>query len=261
MKKVAGYIQRKSMLYKTGVEYGDYTMNHILGCAHGCMYPCYAFMMKKRFGIVMNYEEWIQPYLVANTLELLNEEIPRLKDKIKTVQLCFSTDPFMYGYDEIEDLSISALVKLNKEGIKCSVLTKGILPYRLCELSRRNEYGITLVSLNEEFREVMEPYSAKYEDRIEALKVLHDAGCKTWVSIEPYPTPNIIDQDLNSILGKVRFVDKIIFGRMNYNKRVSEYKDSKKFYREEVDKVIRFCEQENIYCYIKKGTVCDDNQQ
>ena len=87
MKKVAGYIQRKSMLYKTGVEYGDYTMNHILGCAHGCMYPCYAFMMKKRFGIVMNYEEWIQPYLVANTLELLNEEIPRLKDKIKTVQL------------------------------------------------------------------------------------------------------------------------------------------------------------------------------
>ena len=227
MKKVAGYIQRKSMLYKTGVEYGDYTMNHILGCAHGCMYPCYAFMMKKRFGIVMNYEEWIQPYLVANTLELLNEEIPRLKDKIKTVQLCFSTDPFMYGYDEIEDLSISALVKLNKEGIKCSVLTKGILPYRLCELSRRNEYG----------------------------------GCKTWVSIEPYPTPNIIDQDLNSILGKVRFVDKIIFGRMNYNKRVSEYKDSKKFYREEVDKVIRFCEQENIYCYIKKGTVCDDNQQ
>ena len=81
------------------------------------------------------------------------------------------------------------------------------------------------------------------------------------MSIEPYPTPNIIDQDLNSILGKVRFVDKIIFGRMNYNKRVSEYKDSKKFYREEVDKVIRFCEQENIYCYIKKGTVCDDNQQ
>ena len=24
------------MLYETGVEYGDYTMNHVLGCAHGC---------------------------------------------------------------------------------------------------------------------------------------------------------------------------------------------------------------------------------
>ena len=39
MKQVAGYIQRKTMLYETGVEYGDYTMNHVLGCAHGCLYP------------------------------------------------------------------------------------------------------------------------------------------------------------------------------------------------------------------------------
>ncbi len=38
------------MLYQTGVEYGDYTMNHVQGCAHGCKYPCYAFLMKKRFG-------------------------------------------------------------------------------------------------------------------------------------------------------------------------------------------------------------------
>ena len=34
MKQVKGYLQRKTMLYKTGVEYGDYTMNHVQGCAH-----------------------------------------------------------------------------------------------------------------------------------------------------------------------------------------------------------------------------------
>lgn len=39
-------IIRKTMLYKTGVEYGDYTMNHVLGCAHGCKYPCYVFLQK-----------------------------------------------------------------------------------------------------------------------------------------------------------------------------------------------------------------------
>lgn len=44
------YITRKTMLYKTGVEYGDYTMNHMLGCTHGCKYPCYAFMLKKDSG-------------------------------------------------------------------------------------------------------------------------------------------------------------------------------------------------------------------
>lgn len=80
--KVAGYIERKSMLYRTGVEYGDYTMNHVFGCAHGCKYPCYAFLQKKRFGQIETYEDWCKPYLVSNTMELLEEEIPRLKEKL-----------------------------------------------------------------------------------------------------------------------------------------------------------------------------------
>ena len=128
MKTVKGYIQRKTMLYETGVEYGDYTMNHVLGCSHGCKYPCYAFMMKKRFGQVKTYEEWIQPFLVNNTLELLDKEIPKLKNKITSVQLCFSTDPFMYGYGEINEMSLLAIEKLNMSGIKCITLTKGVLP-------------------------------------------------------------------------------------------------------------------------------------
>ena len=27
-------LTRKSLLYKTGVEYGDYTINHVQGCSH-----------------------------------------------------------------------------------------------------------------------------------------------------------------------------------------------------------------------------------
>ena len=87
MKKVKGYIERKSMLYVTGVEYGDYTMNHVLGCAHGCKYPCYAYMMKKRFGEVSSYEDWLEPRIVSNTLELLDEEIPlhEIPERMKTL--------------------------------------------------------------------------------------------------------------------------------------------------------------------------------
>ena len=141
MKPVKGYIQRKSMLYVTGVEYGDYTMNHVQGCSHGCKYPCYAFLMKKRFGQIPTYEEWIEPYLVSNTLELLDREIPRLRHKIQSVHLCFSTDPFMYEYDEIAQMSMAAIRKLNTAGIKCTVLTKGVLPEDLADLSAENEYG------------------------------------------------------------------------------------------------------------------------
>ena len=253
--KVAGYIERKSMLYHTGVEYGDYTMNHILGCSHGCKYPCYAFLLKKRFGQVKTYEEWCRPFLVSNTLELLDKEIPRLKDKIQSVQLCFATDPFMYGYPEIQHMSFAAIRKLNAANIKCCVLTKGLLPIELKDLYRENEYGITLISLNEAYRKKTEPGAASYATRLAALKALHDAGCKTWVSIEPYPTPNLIGQRLGDILEAVSFADRIIFGRTNYNKAVSSYKENKRFYNECAKEVIAFCQKRGIRYHIKEKTI------
>ena len=248
-------ITRKTMLYKTGVEYGDYTMNHVLGCAHGCKYPCYAFLQKKRFGRVSSYEEWIEPKIVSNTLDLLDIEIPKLKKKIQSVQLCFTTDPFMYGYEEIVAMSIAAIKKLNAAGIKCCILTKGILPIELADCSKENEYGITLISLDEKYREQMEPGAAPYELRIRALKDLHIRGCKTWVSIEPYPTPNLIIQNLKDILDSIRFVDKIIFGRTNYNREVSSYETHKLFYNKCASQVVKFCEAQGIAYHIKDGTI------
>lgn len=248
-------IKRKTMLYKTGVEYGDYTINHVQGCAHGCKFPCYAMMMAKRFGIAKTYEEWCVPKLAENALEILDKEIPKLKDKIESVQLCFSTDPFMYGYDEVSTMSIEIIRKLNAAGIKCTALTKGILPMELAQLSSENEYGITLVSLNEGFRKEMEPNTAPYRERIAALRALHDAGCKTWVSIEPYPTPNFIEQDLNKILEAISFCDKIIFGRLNYNKKVSEYKDHKAYFNKLAEQVIVYCQTNGKQYHIKDGTI------
>lgn len=249
------HIVRKSMLCKTNVEYGDYTMNHALGCSHGCKYPCYAYLMKRRFGQIESYEDWIKPRIVANTLELLDKEIPKMKDKIKIVQLCFCTDPFMYGNRELRDLSIKSIEKLNENNIPCSVLTKGTLPLKLSSMSKDNVYGITLISLNENYRKKVEPGAAPYKRRIESLKKLHEKGCQTWVSIEPYPTPNLINQDLSKILSSVSFVDKIIFGRTNYNKAVSSYKNNKEFYNECAYQVIDFCKNNNIDCHIKQGTI------
>ena len=248
-------IKRKNLLYKTGVEYGDYTINHVQGCSHGCKYPCYAMMNAKRFAQIKTYDDWCTPKLVENALEIIDKEIPKLKDKINSVQLCFTTDPFMYNYPEVSTMSIKIIRKLNEAGIKCTALTKGILPFELSQLSSDNEYGITLVSLNENFRKEIEPNAAPYVDRIAALQALHNVGCKTWVSIEPYPTPNIIEQDFNEILQSISFCDKIIFGRLNYNKKVSEYKDHKKFFNELAQQVINFCLANDKEYFIKTGTI------
>lgn len=255
MKKIKKFIRRKTLIYKTDVEYGDYTMNHVLGCSHGCLYPCYAYLQKKRFGDVKSYEDWCEPALVENTLELLDEELPKFKRKIQMLHLCFTTDPFMYQYKEVQDMSLAAIQKINAAGVKCSILTKGILPAELADLSKDNEYGITLISTNEAFRKRMEPGSAPWKKRLSALKALYDAGCKTWVSIEPYPTPNIVKQDLQKLLKEVSFVDRIIFGRINYNKAATACPDHRKIFNDNAAEVIAFCDEHNISYHIKEGTI------
>jgi len=250
-------IIRKSLLYKSEVEYADYCLNHVEGCSHGCKYPCYAYMMKKRCGVVKTYEKWCQPKIVSNAMELLEKEIPKHKNKIKHVHLCFSTDPFMYEQPQVESLSLRIIERLNKEHIKCTVLTKGTYPDDLTDkdkYSATNEYGITLVSLDERFRNEYEPNTAKFKDRIKALKKVHDNGAKTWVSMEPYPTPNIVDQDLAEILNEIHFVDKIVFGRLNYNVKSSQWLNHREYYNECVDLVVQFCKKNKINYHIKNGT-------
>lgn len=251
-------VTRKTMLYQTGVEYGDYTMNHVQGCAHGCRYPCYAFLLKRRFGQTKDYKNWLEPRLVSNTLELLDGEIPRLKDKIRSVQLCFTTDPFMNGYPEVTVMSIAAIRKLNEAGIKCTTLTKGLLPLELTELSKENEHGITLITLDETYRKQMEPGAVPCAVRLAALRSLHDAGCKTWVSIEPYPTPNMIEQNLHDILEAVSFANRIIFGRTNYSKVANSYEEHRRFYNKCAAEVIDFCQERGIDYHIKEKTITEE---
>lgn len=257
-------ILRKTLLYQSGVEYADYCLNHVEGCAHGCRFPCYAMMMKKRCGVVKDYKEWLQPKIVSNAIELLDKEIPRYKHKINFVHLCFSTDPFMYRYPEVSDLTLKIIKRLNEDNIRCVVLTKGIYSKNLIDVEKygdNNEYGITIVSLDDKFKARFEPYSAPYDDRIKALEYLHENGLKTWISMEPYPTPNLIEQDLMGILKRISFVDKIVFGKLNYNTKSSQFGENNEFYSTCAKRVIEFCINNKIEYHIKHGTQKQDNKK
>lgn len=251
-------IQRKTLLYKSDVEYGDYTINHVEGCSHGCKFPCYAMLMAKRFGKIKTYEEWLEPKIVENAIKLLEDEVQRFKNKINFVHLCFMTDPFMMDYPEVTQLTLKIIKTLNQYNIKVTLLTKGLLAPKLINTDKYNvynEYGISLVSLDENFREQFEPFSSSYEKRINSLYYLHENGLKTWVSIEPFPTPNIIKQDIIDILDRVSFVDKIVFGRMNYNKLVSQYKEYQAYYNECCMTISDFCKKKEIDLHIKEKTL------
>ena len=109
--------------------------------------------------------------------------------------------------------------------------------------------------MDERFRERFEPFSWDYKKRISSLYYLHENGLNTWVSIEPYPTPNIIKQDITVLLERISFVDKIVFGRMNYNKLISEYPGYQRFYNESTETVADFCRKNSIEFHIKDKTL------
>jgi len=258
MKTSLQRITRKTLLYKSGVEYADYGLNHVEGCTHGCTYPCYAMMMKKRCGKIKTYQDWIQPKIVGNALELLDKELPKHKHKIKQVFLCFATDPFMYEVKEVEELTLKILERLNKDNVKSILISKGVYPEILANqsiFSALNEYGSTIVSLSEDFRKKFEPNAAPIDLRIKALKKLSDAGLRTWVSMEPYPTPNIMGQDIRKILDEISFVDKIVFGKWNYNRQTGQFLLYKNFYNSMACEVISFCNKNSIEVHIKEGTI------
>jgi DNA repair photolyase len=244
-------IERKSLLYRSGL--GFHCINHVQGCSHGCRYPCYAYLMARHHGRVRNYREWRRPRIVGNALALLDRELERKRVLPPEVHLCLTTDPFMVGHPEVAAMSLAIVERLNRSGIPCSLLTKGRLPAELADRRRfpcDNTLGISLVSLDEGFRREWEPGAAPYAERIAALQQLHDAGCRTRVHIEPYPTPGVFQQDLAEVLAHVTFVDHLFFGGWNYSSRVIRDRATEAFYRTQRGVVRRFCAQHGIDCEV-----------
>ncbi|PKN32399.1 MAG: radical SAM protein [Deltaproteobacteria bacterium HGW-Deltaproteobacteria-20] len=241
-------IERKTLINKSGL--GFWCVNAVQGCSHGCRYPCHAFLLARRYGRVSDYAAWREPKLVGNALALLDMELRR-KRGIDSVHLSLTTDPFMVGHPEVTELSLQIIERVNREGIPCSVLTKGILPPELADVRRfhpDNTYGISLVSLDEGFRARWEPGASPYAVRVAAARALHQGGRRTRVHIEPYPTPVFVKQDVNRVLEQVDFVEHVYFGGWNYNAAAREFPGCARFYEEQASAVRRFCDARGIAC-------------
>lgn len=272
-------MERKRMLYKSKVEYmsgeGVYTMNHILGCSHGCLYPCYAFTSAKRYGQVDSYAEWCRPVAVENARALLERDLSaKRKEPVERVHLCFTTDPFMYQQDDLCELTLQCIELINSYGVPVTTLTKGMYPFELdpdlliFKGHPENEYGITFTTVSEPFRKDWEPHAAPWYERIAACELMHYRGVRTWASLEPFPAlsrrgtdpanKELSDDPLSGlqvVLANCVHMDRVVFGRWNYNPTMpSDVGDVREWYARAADRVRRWGETFGVETIIKKGT-------
>lgn len=165
-------------------EYSKYAVSFFCGCSVGCSY-CYN--KKGRFKNVLGGNiPTLKKCFKANhnALEVFEKELMENLEKLQQHGLFFSftTDPYLPGTWVLIKLAIKRCVWNN---VPVKLLTKNAISHNLM-ISMYNDYknliafGFTLTGHDE-----LEQNASTNAERIEAMRKLHDAGFKTWASIEP----------------------------------------------------------------------------
>ena len=202
-------VHAKSLLSRSGIEGISYTVNPYTGCSHGCRY-CYATFMKKYTGHLEAWGEFVDAKV--NAPLLLARQLSRAKRGI--VILSSVTDP----YQQVESkykLTRACLVALSNYDFPVEILTKSPLVLRDMDVIAKCsqiEVGFTITTDDDRIRRILEPQAPSIEQRIRALKVLHEKGIRTYVFIGP-----VLPMHPDILVQRIRpYVDRVMIDSMNY---------------------------------------------
>jgi len=240
--------RRRHILSLSKVEYMDYNCNYCEGCQHGCVY-CWSRRVKR-----ITYRDWINPCLVPNTLELLERDIELLKPSGE-IYVCESTDPYQPVARGLTRKVIRMLMDYN---LNFSILTKSAAVKNDLNLLRdysKCRLGFTIVTLTDSVRRSVEPFASPIQAREEILKLAHDMGIRTWVSVEPILPSLVLTDPLLIISTLMDYVDWFVFGRLNYLKGVRYngvfWRATNEYYAKLMKKIIDFCDAHGIKYHVK----------
>lgn len=193
-------------------EYAPLALNHYVGCPGGCLYcfgPAFCHTTPERFHG--------QPYARKGVLEGLAKELPAFTGTSDPVMLSFICDPY-------EDLDIG--LELTREVLKLmvahdapfAILTKqgdrAPRDFDLMSRARSAKFGVTLTVSGEGERVHWEPKCGTVQGRLEALRLAHKEGIRTWVSLEPIIHPGDTAAFLEVLADTV---DEFKIGKLNYH--------------------------------------------
>jgi len=219
-----------------------YACNVAKGCCNACSY-CYIPQATR--GAV---KRGMISYPKEPTYELVKKQLHNGVNP-EGVFLSFLTDPFI---KPIAKDTMKLIELLQDYGIEVAVLTK-LEPPAVID-GKFLRFGMSIVSSNRKFWRHFEMRTASPIVRYYTLNKLHKAGFYTWLSVEPVPPPAIWKQDLIKQIEPFYFVDFMIFGKWNYDKRASDEK-ARNYYAETIPRFIDFCKDHGIRYHVKKATM------
>jgi DNA repair photolyase len=181
------------------------SLNPYRGCEHGCIY-CYARPTHEYLGLSAGLDFETKIFVKERAPELLREELVRRSWTPQTLVLSGVTDPYQPIERKLE-LTRGCLRVLTEFRNPVAIISKNVLVLRdadlLGELASHcaAAVAISITTLDERVRRVMEPRTATVEHRLQAIADLNARGIPAGVMVAPV-VPGLTDHELPTILAR-----------------------------------------------------------
>lgn len=192
-------------------EYCDLALNIYTGCTNGCYY-CYAPKVLHKQREQFHEIAALRPVV---TPERVTDEIVRHGYEGRTIQLCFTCDPYPAFTDTAPTRKVIRAIK--NAGANVQILTKRpkVALRDIDLLTRQDHFGVTLTAFGQQESNKWEPNAEGPDLRILALETAHQRGIPTWASFEPVVRPSTT-LELLKLVTSAKICDVVKIGKMNY---------------------------------------------
>jgi DNA repair photolyase len=183
----------------------DRSINPYRGCEHGCIY-CFARPTHAYLGLSPGLDFETKILFKPEAAKLLAAELASPKYRCDVVAMGTNTDPYQPVERELK-VTRQILRVLSDFNNPVGIVTKNHLITRdidiLADMARRNlaECFLSVTTLDKDLARTMEPRASTPHRRLEAIRVLNDAGIPAGVMTAPM-IPGLNDHEMEAILEK-----------------------------------------------------------
>ncbi|NMX64031.1 PA0069 family radical SAM protein [Pseudomonas sp. WS 5111] len=183
----------------------DRSINPYRGCEHGCIY-CYARPSHAYWDMSPGLDFETKLIAKSNAAQVLEQQLSKPGYVCAPINLGSNTDPYQPIEREYQ-ITRQTLQVLLRYRHPVTIVTKGSLILRdldlLTELARQRLVAvmISLTSLDDELKRILEPRAAAPKARLRAIRVMREAGIPVGVLCSPM-IPMINDSELESLLAE-----------------------------------------------------------
>ena len=166
-----------------------YSMNAYQGCEHGCIY-CYARNVHEYWGYSAGLDFERKILVKKDAPKLLEEKLKSKNWKAHTIVMSGNTDCYQPAEQKYR-ITRKCLEVFLKYKHPVAMITKNACITHdldvLKELAKDNLVGvnISITSLSEETRRILEPRTASIKKRLETVKILSENGIPVNVMLAP----------------------------------------------------------------------------